>query len=142
MKALVSIFILAMLVSCADSKKSEENKEKKTKEEKIDNRPKQNGVQSDGAYREFYSNGKVKIEGFLNQKGEKGGLWRGYHQQGWLQSEILYIRGKKNGHAVVFFPNQQPKYIGEYKNDIKVGHWRFFDEEGNLTKEVHFKEEE
>lgn len=139
MRIVLALIIALSFVSCGTEKetKKEEQESKKTEE-----KPKQDGIQTDGAYREFYANGKVKIEGFLNQKGDKSGLWRGYSDQGWLQSEILYVRGKKNGHVVVFFPNQQPKYIGEYKDDIKIGHWRFFDEEGNLIKEVDFEVEE
>lgn len=140
MKFYLILLAFAGLFACTSEAQKEEkgNKEKEDPKEKLE--AKTDGVQSDGAYREFYENGNVKIEGFLNQKGEKSGLWRGYAKQGWLQSEILYVRGKKNGHAVVFYPNQQPKYIGEYKDDIKIGKWRFYDEEGNLTKEVTFDE--
>ena len=138
MKTYLALFLALFLFACGEEKKDnkEESQEKEKQEE-----TNEDGIQSDGMYKEFYENGQVRIEGMFNQKGEKSGLWRGYNKQGWLQSEILYVRGKKNGHAVVFHPNQQPKYIGEYKDDIKVGEWRFFDEDGNLTKKVEFSEE-
>lgn len=143
MRKSIFLFIAAIaLFSCSskdgEEKKSEEKKPTE-KQEEVAKPAKQDGIQNDGAYREFYSNGKTKIEGFLDQKGEKNGVWKGYDPNGILQSEIFYLDGKKNGHGIVFFPNGQPKYIGEYKNDKKYGKWRFFDEKGNLLKEEVFE---
>lgn len=99
---------------------------------------KESGIDTDGVYREYYKNGNTKIEGYLDQKGEKSGIWKGYSENGQIQSETFFLEGKKNGHTVVFLPNGKPKYIGEYKDDIKIGLWRFYDDQGNLSKEVEF----
>jgi len=126
------------MFSCSSGQetKSTETVEK-SKEPEI--KPKKNGIDVDGAYREYYPSGKVKIEGFYDSKGEKNGVWKGYSENGQIQSEMFYMGGKKNGHAVVFLPNGKPKYIGEFKEDIKIGKWRFYDNEGNLSKEVEFE---
>lgn len=137
MKTLTLLLLALLTFSCSSGQKkeTEENSKKSTPEVPI---KKQDGVGIDGAYREYYPNGNVKIEGFFDSKGEKNGVWKGFSKNGQQQSEIFFLRGKKNGHAVVFLPSGKPKYIGEYKNDIKVGKWRFYDNEGNLSKEVIF----
>ncbi|MCB0479449.1 MAG: hypothetical protein KDC84_14875 [Crocinitomicaceae bacterium] len=137
MKFYLILLAVTSMMACSEETKKETSTEEKDKvEQEV---PKQNGIQNDGAYREFYENGQVKIEGFFDQGGKRNGVWKSYHQQGWQQSEIFYLHDKKNGHAVVFHPNGRPKYIGEYKDDIKVGHWRFYDEEGNLSTEADFE---
>ncbi|MEZ4937135.1 MAG: hypothetical protein R2799_06030 [Crocinitomicaceae bacterium] len=137
MKFYLILLGIISLSACTEPTKKEEASQEEEKPKKEAQH--QNGIQNDGAYREFYDNGQVKIEGYFDQGGKKNGVWKGYSKQGWQQSEIFYLNDKKNGHAVVFHPNGRPKYIGEYKDDIKVGHWRFYDEEGNLTTEADFE---
>jgi hypothetical protein len=71
MRLFTFLFLSLFIVSCASKKADEKQEEKKTEQAVEQNKPVQDGVQTDGAYREFYANGKVKIEGFLDQKGEK-----------------------------------------------------------------------
>lgn len=142
--SIFTILLVGVLFACSSKNEESNSKEQNNPEVEAEQQEeskagKQDGIQNDGAYREFYDNGSVKIEGFLDQKGEKNGLWKGYSPDGRIQSEIFYLNGMKNGHGVVFFPNGKPRYIGEYKNDKKVGKWRFYDEKGEVIKEEEFK---
>lgn len=100
----------------------------------IDNTP----VENPAEHIEYHPNGQVKIKGRMNKAGERHGLWVSYYDNGTKWSESYYVDGERDGHSLTFYPNGRVRYIGEYKNDIKVGNWKFYDEEGNLTKEENF----
>lgn len=87
---------------------------------------------------EYHPNGALKIEGKLNDSGRRQGLWLSYYDNGIKWSESYYSNGDRDGHSITFFPNGAIRYVGEYKNDEKVGNWKFYDEEGNLVKEENF----
>lgn len=91
-----------------------------------------------GIYEEFHENGQLKIEGLNNMYGNREGLWVAYYEDGTKWSENFYTDGIKSGHSVTFFPNGNVRYVGEYKNDERVGTWKFYDLEGNLTNEENF----
>ncbi len=86
-------------------------------------------------YEEFYESGALKIEGNFDENEARNGLWISYYENGQKWSESFYSHGKKEGHSVTFFPNGKIRYVGEYKNDLKTGLWRFYDEVGDLVKE-------
>ncbi len=46
---------------------------------------------------------------------------------------------KRNGLASTFHPNGQMASQGKYKNNIKVGTWKYFDEDGVLIKKTKMK---
>ncbi|MEO9532377.1 MAG: hypothetical protein ABJG68_08400 [Crocinitomicaceae bacterium] len=92
-----------------------------------------------GPYRENYPSGKLKIEGKTNAKGNRDGLWISYYEDGTKWSESYYDDGNKEGHSLAFFPNGQIRYVGEYKNDKKIGVWKFYAEDGELITEETFE---
>lgn len=92
-----------------------------------------------GEYQEFYPSGALKIEGKNNSKGHRNGLWISYYENGIKWSESYYVDGIKNGHSLTFFPNGGIRYVGEYKNDIKIGLWKFYDEAGEIVNEEEFE---
>lgn len=92
-----------------------------------------------GDYIENYPNGKLKMEGKLNVNGNRDGLWISYYENGTKWSESYYDDGSREGHSLSFFPSGQTRYIGEYKNDKKIGVWKFYDEDGELFKEETFE---
>lgn len=87
---------------------------------------------------EFHPNGNIRMEGKLDENGERDGLWTSFYDDGSKWSENYYSNGLKDGHSITFFPNGQIRYIGEYLNDEKVGTWTFYDEEGNVVNEETF----
>lgn len=92
-----------------------------------------------GKYEEFHPNGQLKIEGLNNMYGNREGLWVAYYEDGTKWSETYYSNGIKSGHSVTFFPSGTIRYVGEYKNDERVGTWKFYDETGKLTSEEKFQ---
>jgi hypothetical protein len=133
------VFILAgTLVSCANEKEEvTENQptELITEEVETDTTP---DPFAPGEYIEYHENGAVKISGKNNQDGKREGLWISYYDTGVKWSESYYDDGIRNGHSLSFFPNGGIRYVGEYKNDIKIGVWKFYDETGELEKEEEF----
>ena len=72
-----------------------------------------------GDHREYHPNGQLKIEGQYDMNSLRTGLWVSYYENGIKWSESYYSAGKRDGHTLSFFPNGKPRYIGEYKNDIR-----------------------
>lgn len=91
-------------------------------------------------YQEFYDNGNLKIEGDFDENEARHGLWNAYYENGLKWSESFYAHGQKSGHSITFYPNGKVRYVGEYKNDVKIGHWQFYDEEGTLISEENYSE--
>lgn len=89
-------------------------------------------------YKEYHPNGELSIEGKLNENGNRQGLWISYYDTGVKWSESYYTDGKRDGHSLTFYPNGQVRYVGEYSDDERIGNWKFYDEEGNLTNEENF----
>jgi len=89
-------------------------------------------------YEEFYKSGSLKIEGNFDDNEARNGLWVSYYEDGIKWSESFYVHGKKEGHSITFFPNGKVRYVGEYKDDVKTGLWRFYNESGELEKEETF----
>ncbi|UTW64035.1 toxin-antitoxin system YwqK family antitoxin [bacterium SCSIO 12741] len=90
------------------------------------------------AKKEFYINGKVKIEGSFDGAGERQGLWTYYYEDGKVWSRCEYTAGLRDGKNEVYYENGKLRYSGSFKNDEKTGEWTFFDEEGQLIKKVNF----
>ncbi|NOQ73820.1 MAG: hypothetical protein GQ574_17565 [Crocinitomix sp.] len=93
---------------------------------------------SDKDYQEFHETGELKIEGNYDDNEARHGLWVSYYETGIKWSESHYTHGTRNGHSITFFPNGKVRYVGEYTDDKQVGHWVFYDEEGNIVKEEDY----
>ena len=53
-------------------------------------------------------------------------------------SEGTFKYGKSDGKRTTYFENGKIRYQGEYKNDVRVGKWQFYDESGKLLAEQDF----
>jgi antitoxin component YwqK of YwqJK toxin-antitoxin module len=91
-----------------------------------------------GEFLEKYPNGNIQTEGWHDEDGKRTGVWYSYYENGVKWSSLNYLKGLKNGHSVVFYPNGKTRYLGEYKDDIKTGHWIFYDETGEITNEEDY----
>ncbi|MFT5820584.1 MAG: antitoxin component YwqK of YwqJK toxin-antitoxin module [Crocinitomix sp.] len=97
-----------------------------------------NSLTSDKDYQEFHATGELKIEGNYDDNQERHGLWVSYYETGIKWSESNYTHGNKHGHSITFYPTGKVRYLGEYANDKQVGHWTFYDEEGNIASEEDY----
>lgn len=86
-------------------------------------------------YQEFHETGELKIEGNFDENEERHGLWVSYYEGGIKWSESNYSHGKRLGHSITFFPNGRVRYVGEYADDKQIGHWTFYNEEGDVVNE-------
>ena len=52
--------------------------------------------------------------------------------------ETVYKMKKREGPFRVYFPTGKFYIEGNYKNDYRVGKWKFYDANGNITREVEY----
>lgn len=118
--------LLFLTVSC-NSNESKKTEKKSNKNELV--------VRKGKEFTEFYPDKiHVKMHGFFDENGERHGVWEYFTQDGIKLSLTMYLHGVKDGISVVFYPNGAQRYSGEYKNDKKVGEWKFYDNKGNLVQ--------
>lgn len=96
----------------------------------------------------------------------KHGNYIGYHANGDIFEECIYVDGQLNGQRVLYYENGnkqaiehyqsdllqgayeeyysngQLSFTGSYKNNEMEGLWIKYDEEGNLAEKVHFENNE
>lgn len=70
--------------------------------------------------------------------GERDGQWTAYFPSGIIRSRADYRAGKRNGPVEVFHDNGMPYYTGQYRDEVKVGTWLFFNPQGKELKRVTY----
>jgi antitoxin component YwqK of YwqJK toxin-antitoxin module len=83
---------------------------------------------------EFFDNGIKRVEGYFRD-GERHGRWNSWHDNGKVWSIGRYDNGQLHGKQTVYYPNGEKFYEGEYEHGIRVGLWRFWNEQGGLENE-------
>ena len=76
-----------------------------------------------------YESGVVKTKGYF-RFGKRHGQWFYFYPHGYIWSEALYDNGKMNGHSKVYYENGKLYYEGNYKQDVAVGVWNYYDTSG------------
>ena len=137
MRFIYFLSIIAFLISCKGSEEDSQNNTGSSVETDTTVLVTEDVTTSNKTV-EYHPNGNIKMEGQLNEIGERDGLWIAYYEDGTKWSESYYINGIRDGHSLSFFPNGQVRYIGEYRNDEKVGTWKFYNEDGSLATEETF----
>ena len=75
---------------------------------------------ADGYWKNYYKNGKLKIEG--NRKNfQLDSIWKFYSERGKITKAVNYSEGKKNGFTLTYDTNQLVTYKENFINDIKQG---------------------
>ncbi|MCC5922795.1 MAG: hypothetical protein JJT77_03330 [Crocinitomicaceae bacterium] len=96
-------------------------------------------TEEDGIYTEWYpGHQQIKIKGRKDDNGEKTGIWKMYTPRGVEKSITVYNAGKRDGHIVVRHDNGAIHYTGEYEMDVRVGEWKFYDENGTFVSSEDF----
>jgi len=91
----------------------------------------------DGYWKSYYENKVLKSEG-NRVNFELDGEWKFYDFEGNLSLTIEYKNGKKNGKRITYLPDE---IIQEnFENDVKQGFTYHFFKEGELKKEIFFKD--
>jgi antitoxin component YwqK of YwqJK toxin-antitoxin module len=104
------------------------------------NRRDANGLRQ-GAWKEFFANGKVKTEGhYLDDK--KNGYFKEYNEFGNLVTVTKWENGvlvknppelAKIETVTTYWPNGKPKEVGNYKDGVPEGVFRQFSDSGTVT---------
>ncbi len=91
-----------------------------------------------GFWRYFWSNGDLKYEVYY-ENGEKEGLEISYYDgQDCIEYSNTYNKGVLDGPRVMFYPNCSTRVEEMYKNGLKDGYERNFDQTGVLLTEGNF----
>ncbi|MFK8036706.1 MAG: toxin-antitoxin system YwqK family antitoxin [Crocinitomicaceae bacterium] len=91
-----------------------------------------------GLYQEHYDNGQLKMTGNLDNDGLKKGVWTSYFENGQKNSESNFLRGINTGYSMVWYPNGNVRYFGDYKDGERTGEWVFYSENGEVAKKESF----
>ena len=65
-------------------------------------------------------------------EGYKEGEWKFFYPNGKYLGLNVFFEGEKNGKIEKYYENGQLEFEGQYKNDRKIGEWKWFDESGNI----------
>ncbi len=93
--------------------------------------------QPDGYWKTYHENGNLKSEG--NRKDFLlDGVWKFYDSDGKISLEISYDNNVKHGKRITYLDDE--KIEENFENDVKQGYTYHFYPEGNLKKDVFFKD--
>lgn len=87
-----------------------------------------------GAWKTWYSNGQVKLEGFYRWDKELG-TFTWWHPNGQRAVVGQYVDGLQHGEWVWWHPNGQKATVGEYKMGAQVSLWRQWTPDGKLESQ-------
>ena len=141
MKKLLTIFCLALLVSCSNEVPSDKLVER-------------NGITYEtnsttpftGSSVSYHENGQLEMRGNYKD-GKDDGLWESYYENGQLEMRGNYKDGEPDGLREFHYDNGQLESRGNVKDGRfgfgqEDGLWEYFDEEGNLTETQEWKDGE
>jgi antitoxin component YwqK of YwqJK toxin-antitoxin module len=127
-------FLLFTVLSCTP--KTSEKKEKLELE--ISENLIESLQQGDFLYKKhLYPTGQIKMEG-NELDGKREGKWVSWYENGNIWSETWFKADLKDGITVVWLENGSKYYEGEYHDDNPTGKWTFYDESGNIIKEIQY----
>ncbi len=85
-----------------------------------------------GIYKEFYSDGTLKVKGYLRNNHSEG-VWEYYYPNGTLQAKGLEIGGIKNGYWEYLYENGNLKSKGDYIDGKQAGEWTYYHNNGEVS---------
>jgi antitoxin component YwqK of YwqJK toxin-antitoxin module len=136
-KFILYIMVTLWMISCSDQPVE-------SKEDTVNDSPSEE-VLRDTASRQvsewYQGKEQIKMRGQIDENKQRHGKWVYYSQTGLELSMTTYTHGSKEGFSVVKYPNGAMHYRGEYRDDKKVGLWSFYNDKGELDKEVNYDNE-
>ncbi len=88
---------------------------------------------------ECYEEGGKKLEGSVNEQGQRVGEWKFWFRTGLLNSVYNYKAGDRHGMCTVYHDNGFKRFEGLFRNDKRVEMWYFWTEEGKVDVKVDYK---
>ena len=74
--------------------------------------------------------------------GQPDGVWRHYYKNGKIAFVGSYDEGEPKGRHIYYHQNGIKKMDGKYLGGSKDGKWRTYDEMGEVTEEITYKQGE
>ncbi len=94
--------------------------------------------QRQGPWKGYFSSGSIRYEGnFVDDK--PTGVFRYFYPQGQLRAELIHEPGKKTVEATYYHRNRRTLGKGKYVDQQMQGKWLFYNEQGVLISEHHYK---
>jgi len=87
----------------------------------------------------YYPNGTIEYEGEVNEAQKKNGLWIYWFENGQKWLEENYENNILHGDFNEWYMSGEKSFEGEYSDGIPSGEWIFYDDEGNKTKRLTYK---
>ena len=88
--------------------------------------------------KEYYENGRVKVEGIYNKSDQENGLFNYFDENGKIEKSEIYLQGvllakglideegKRQGYWEEYYKNGILKSKGKYKDSHRIGEWIYF----------------
>jgi len=73
-------------------------------------------------------------------RSRKEGLWKKYHPNGKLKSEVEFVKGRASGTFTTYFPNGNVEEKGDWKGGKYKGDYEMFYEDGTPRQKKTFNE--
>lgn len=89
----------------------------------------------------YYENGQKRVEGNYNAEGKKHGKWAYWYENGNKWSEGFFTEGLDDKKRTTWHENGKLHFTGRLENGKRIGIWKFYDENGNVTKELDYNKE-
>jgi antitoxin component YwqK of YwqJK toxin-antitoxin module len=97
-----------------------------------------NHFEADGAYREFYPNGKVFVEGQF-RRGRQHGEWTYYFDNGQINRKAVFNEGQPDGAREIYREDGTLLAKRGYKDGKRDGEWITYDKTGKIPlREEHY----
>ncbi|MFZ4401657.1 MAG: toxin-antitoxin system YwqK family antitoxin [Bacteroidales bacterium] len=85
----------------------------------------------------FYPSYKIQMLG-TSINNQREGKWSYWYENGNLWSEGYYKNAENDSIRSVWYENGNKRYEGLYRNGKEAGKWKFYEEKGQLAKEVDY----
>jgi len=96
--------------------------------------------QYNGEYKEYYLNGKVRVEKQFKD-GNAIGNYKEYFANGSVEVDANYTNNELDGMYTKYFFNEQIAEEGMYEGGKKQGYWYVYDNLGNLLEKNYYMED-
>ncbi|QOI98265.1 MAG: toxin-antitoxin system YwqK family antitoxin [Flammeovirgaceae bacterium] len=138
-RASVLFSLFCLIVSLSQLSCDTQAQRKKTKgiSEATQNEP----AVTDGVYKAYFKNGKLKVE-IPYQKGKKSGIGREFYETGIIYQEIEYRNGLKHGLAKRYYENGAIHQVTTYDSNRRHGKLEKFKSDGSVLSVATYYEDE
>lgn len=87
----------------------------------------------------LYENDTLLAKGLILNDGNFDSSWVYYYPNGNIQSEGMYINGKKEGNWVYYYENGKIQQKGSFRENIISGTWKLYYKSGVLKAEEYYR---